>query len=236
MSDDEIQDDEPQSSLSAARFAERIEALGGPDGKPRMRDVFALAKQFVDLPPAEIDRLLDSEVHLVRVGALSIMGKRAVRRRTPEHIRKELFDLYVRRTDRINTWDLVDVSAHQVVGGYLLDKPRDLLYRLARSPRWWERRIAMWATMPFVRAGDLDDTFAIAEILVDDRQEFVQTVVGGMLREAGKHDRARLLAFLDRHAATAPRVLLRYAIEQLDPQRRTHYLSLGRRSGGRKTG
>jgi 3-methyladenine DNA glycosylase AlkD len=216
------------SELSGARFAERIVALGGPAGRPRMGDVFALAKQFIDLPVTEIDKLLDSEVHAVRVGAVSIMGKQAARRKTPEHVRKELFDLYLRRTDRINTWDLVDVSAHQVVGGYLLEKPRDVLYRLARSQRWWERRIAMFATMPFVRAGDLDDTFALAEILVADRHEFVQTVVGGMLREAGKRDLGRLLAFLDRYAATAPRVLLRYAIEHLDPQQRAHYLSLAK--------
>jgi 3-methyladenine DNA glycosylase AlkD len=212
--------------LTAAGFAERIDALRVPAGRDRVRmgDVFALAKQFIDLPTSEIDKLLDSDVHEVRVGALSIMGKRAARKRTPEADRADLFALYLRRTDRINTWDLVDVSAHQVIGGYLLDKPRDVLYRLARSEHWWERRIAMMATLAFVRTGDLDDTFALAELLVADPHEWVQTVVGGMLREAGKHDRGRLLAFLDRHAATAPRVLLRYAIEHLDPQQRAHYL------------
>jgi 3-methyladenine DNA glycosylase AlkD len=214
------------SQLTAARFTERIEALRVPAGRDRVRmgEVFALARQFVDLPSSEIDKLLDSDVHEVRVGALSVMGKQAIRKNTPEGLRAELFALYLRRTDRINTWDLVDVSAHHVVGGYLRDKPRDVLYRLARSAYWWERRIAMWATMAFVRTGDLDDTFALAELLVTDAHERVQTVVGGMLREAGKHDRDRLLAFLDRHAATAPRVLLRYAIEQLDPQQRAHYL------------
>jgi 3-methyladenine DNA glycosylase AlkD len=214
------------SQLTAARFVEGIEALRGPAGRPRMRDVFALAQRFIDLPRDEIDRLLDSEVHEVRVGAVSIMGKQAARKSTTDRARAALFDLYLSRTDRINTWDLVDVSAHQVIGGYLRDKPRDVLYRLARSDQWWERRIAMFATLTFVRAGDLDDTFALAEILVGDSHDLVQKVVGGMLREAGKHDRARLLAFLDRHAATAPRVLLRYAIEHLDPQLRRHYLSL----------
>jgi 3-methyladenine DNA glycosylase AlkD len=193
-----------------------------------MGDVFALARKFIDLPIAEIDTLLDSDTHEVRVGALSIMGKQAARKRTTEDTRRELFELYLRRTDRINTWDLVDVSAHQVIGGYLLDKPRDVLYRLARSGKWWERRIAMHATLTFVRAGDLDDTFGLAEILVADEHEMVHTEVGGMLREAGKHDRDRLLAFLDRHAATAPRVLLRNAIEHLEPDQRAHYLSLGR--------
>jgi 3-methyladenine DNA glycosylase AlkD len=191
-----------------------------------MGDVFGLAKEFVDMPPGEIDQLLTSPVHEARAGGLSIMGKQATDRRTPERRRKELYDLYLRRTDRINGWDLVDISAHQVVGGYLLDKPRDVLYELARSPRWWERRIAMFATLALVRKGDLDDTFALAEILVHDEHDLVQKVVGGMLREAGKRDRSRLLRFLDAYAATAPRVLLRDAIEHLDQAQRAHYLNL----------
>lgn len=194
-----------------------------------MGDIFALADEFIDLPLREIGKLLDSGMHEARVGALNIMGKQATRKSATEEIRKQLFDLYLSRTDRINTWDLVDLSAHKVVGGYLLDKPRDDLYRLARSDNWWERRIAMFATMAFVRVGDLDDTFALAEILVNDSHDLVQKVVGGMVREAGKRDRERLLSFLDRHAATAPRVLLRYAIEHLEPDRRAHYLSLGGR-------
>ena len=197
----------------------------------RMGEVFRLAKEFVDLPPDQIDQLLASPIHEARAGGLRIMGNQATRKQTPERRRKELYELYLRRTDRINDWDLVDISAHQVVGGYLLDKPRDVLYRLARSPRWWERRIAMYATLAFVRTGDLDDTFALAGILVHDEHDLMHKVVGGMLREAGKHDRARLLGFLDTYAATAPRVLLRYAIEHLDPQQRAHYLNLKPRGG-----
>lgn len=159
------------------------------------------------------------------------MGKQASRKRTPYRRRKELYGLYLRRTDKINDWDLVDISAHQVVGGYLLDKPRDVLYQLARSPRWWERRIAMFATLTFVRRSDLDDTFALAELLVHDEHDLVRKVVGGMLREAGKHDRPRLLGFLDTYAATAPRVLLRYAIEHLEQAQRAHYLSLKAQAG-----
>ena len=212
---------------TAAQFARRIDALRGAD-RVRMGDVFALAKEFIDLPPSGIDTLLDSDVHEVRVGAVSIMGKQATRKKTAESRRRELFDLYLRRIDRINTWDLVDVSAHQVIGGYLRDKPRDVLYTLARSGQWWERRTAMFATLAFVRAGDLDDTFALAEILVTDTHHYVHTVVGGLLREAGKHDRPRLLEFLDRHAATAPRVLLRFAIEHLEPEQRAYYLGRSR--------
>jgi hypothetical protein len=197
----------------------------------RMGEVFALAKEFIDLPPDQLDRLLASPIHEARAGGLSIMGKQASRKQTPERRRQELYQLYLRRSDRINDWDLVDISAHHVVGGWLLDKPRDVLYELARSPRWWERRIAVFATLAFVRKGDLDDTFALAELLVHDPHDLVQKVVGGMLREAGKHDRARLLRFLDTHAATAPRVLLRDAIEHLDPAQRAHYLNLRAQAG-----
>jgi 3-methyladenine DNA glycosylase AlkD len=124
--------------------------------------------------------------------------------------------------DRIDDWGLVDLGAPFVVGGYLhaADKPRDVLYELAHSGNVWERRTALWATMYFVRQGELDDTYDLCELLVDDPEHFVQTVVGGMLRTVGDNDVARLRGFLDRHAATMPRTALRYAIEHLDPAER----------------
>jgi 3-methyladenine DNA glycosylase AlkD len=117
------------------------------------------------------------------------------------------------------------------VGGYLFDKPRDVLYELAKSANPWERRTAITATWYFIRKGGLDDTFAIGELLVNDDHHFVQTAVGGWLREAGKRDRSRLEAFLDRHAATMPRVALRFAIEHLEPGVRKMYLGAGKRTG-----
>jgi len=192
----------------------------------RMRDVFALAREFVDMPPDEIEALLDSPVHEVRAGALSIMDKAARRKRTPPARRRELFDLYLRRMDRIDNWDLVDLAAPYVVGGYLYDKPRDVLYELAGSANLWERRTAMVSTLYFARQGDLDDIYGIAEALLADDHDLIHKAVGGMLREAGKHDRPRLLAFLDRHAAAMPRTMLRYASEHLDPDQRAHYRSL----------
>jgi len=194
----------------------------------RMGEIFSLAAEFVDMPIDEIDVLLCSPAHHQRIGALSIMGKQFTRKSTTDQRRRELYDLYLRRTDYINTWDLVDLSGHHIIGGYLVDKPRTVLYDLARSDRWWERRLAIFATLHFVRKADLDDTFAIAEILVNDSEEFVNKAVGGLLREAGKKDQDRLIAFLDQYAATAPRVTLRYAIEHLDPNLRQHYLGLGR--------
>ena len=147
-------------------------------------------------------------------------------RRTSASRRQELYELYVRRHDLIDTWDLVDRAAPWVVGGYLSDKPRNQLYVFARSANWWERRTAIVATYFFIRQDDLDDTFAVADVLADDPEDLVQKAVGGWVREAGKRDPGRLLEFLDRHARTMPRTALRYAIEHLDPETRRHYLHL----------
>jgi 3-methyladenine DNA glycosylase AlkD len=234
----------PQT-LTAERFEERLYALrptgerardaGGPRADDeersigvRMGDVFALAKEFIDLGPAEIERLLESPVHEVRVGAVSVMDWQARSKKTTEERRRELFELYVRRHDRIDTWDLVDRSAIWVVGEYLRDRPRDVLYELARSERPMERRTAILSTFAFIRRGDVDDALAIAELLVDDADDSVHKAVGWMLREVGKKEPARAAAFLDAHAATMPRVMLRYAIEKLDPEERSRYLGMGR--------
>lgn len=117
----------------------------------RMGQVFTLAKEFVEMSPGEIEKLLESSIHEVRAGALSIMDKQARNKKTPETRRKELFELYLKRMDRINNWDLVDVSAPFVVGGYLFDKPRDILYKLAKSKNIWERRTAIVSTAYFLR-------------------------------------------------------------------------------------
>ena len=234
------------TELTAGRFVERLTAYRSPDHLRkyqrafrvaeggdrfigvRMGQVFALAKEFIELPPAELDQLLDSPIHEVRVGALSIMDKQARRRRTPEGRRRELFELYLRRIDRIDNWDLVDLAAPYVVGGYLFDfdRPRDVLDELARSESPWQRRTAIVATGYFIRQGEVDDTFRIAELLAADDHDLVQKATGWMLREAGKRDRQRLLEFLDRRAARLPRTLLRYAIEHLDQQQRAHYLGM----------
>ncbi len=192
----------------------------------RMGQVFALAKEFIEMPPGEIEKLLESPIHEVRAGAVSIMDWQARNKKTPEARRKELFDLYMRRHDRINNWDLVDRSAPYVIGGYLLDKPRAILYELARSKNIWERRTAIVSTYYFVRQGDTSDTFKIAEMLLHDDQDLIHKATGGWLREAGKKDPKRLLSFLDKHAATMPRIALRYAIERLDKKQRVHYLSM----------
>src|SRR5215204_1634708 len=193
----------------------------------RMGSIFALAKQYAEMPAVEIEKLMESPVHEVRAGALSIMGQCAKDKKCPEERLKELYDLYVRRHDRINNWDLVDLAAYYVVGKYLADKPRDILYKLARSKNMWERRSAILATAHFIlKQKQVDDTFKIAELLIDDKEDLVHKGTGWMLRSAGDVDRKRLLTFLDEYAATMPRVLLRYSIEKLDKPLRKQYLNL----------
>jgi 3-methyladenine DNA glycosylase AlkD len=192
----------------------------------RMGTVFSLAKEFIEMSPGELETLLESDIHEARAGALSIMDKQGRRKRTPEVRRHELYELYLRRIDRINNWDLVDLAAPFVVGRYLFDKPRDVLYQLARSENLWERRTAIVATAYFIRQGDIDDTFRIAELLIGDDQDLIHKAVGGWLRAAGGQDRTRLLEFLDQHASRMPRTMLRYAMEHLDPEQRAYYRSL----------
>jgi len=192
----------------------------------RMGQVFSLAKEFIAMTPDEIEKLLESKVHEVRAGGCSIMDKQARSKRTSPAQRKELYDLYLRRHDRINNWDLVDVCAIHVVGGYLFERPRKILYKLARSKNMWERRTSIVSTAYFIRKGDLDDTYKIAEMLLEEKEDLVHKATGWMLRFAGDKDRPRLLRFLDKHAATMPRVALRYSMEHLDKQQRDHYLGL----------
>jgi len=192
----------------------------------RMGQVFALAKEFMNMTPDEIEKLLESPIHEVRVGAVSIMDWQARSKKISDERRKELFDLYIKRHDRINNWDLVDRSAPYVVGGYLFDKPRAILYKLARSKNMWERRTAIVSTFFFIRKGEIDDTFKIAEMLLNDKEDLIHKAAGGWLREAGKQDRPKLLRFLEQHAAIMPRTFLRYAIEHLDKKQREHYMNM----------
>jgi len=189
----------------------------------RIGKIFPIAKQFAEMPFADIEKLLESRFYEVRMGAVSMMDFQARNKRITPEERFALFDLYVRRHDRINNWDLVDRAAPYVVGGYLADKPRDMLYRLARSRNPWERRTAIVSTYYFIRAGDVDDTFRIAEILVNDEHELVQKAVGSWLREAGKKDQKRLVQFISSHP-TMPRPILRYAVEKLPAAYRSKFL------------
>lgn len=214
----------PEQRHRYTRYFPNDESFAGV----RMGDVFQLAAQALDMPVVDIETLLESPVHEVRAGACSIMGKAAAHRKVTADRHRDLYELYLRRHDRIDTWDLVDLAAHQVVGGWLVDKPRDPLYALAASSFWPERRTAIVATAAFIRRKDLADTFGLAQALVGDENEFVQKATGWMLRYAGDVDRSSLLAFLDANAARMPRIALRSSLEKLDTATRSGYLARAR--------
>lgn len=207
--------------LGQGQYAEGDVFIGVPMGA-----VFALAKRFIEMPVFEIEKLLESEIHEARAGAMSIMDKAGRSKQTSPGRLKALYDLYLRRHDRINNWDLVDLGAQYVVGQYLAERPRDILYELTRSESLWERRTAIVATAYFLRQGEVDDTFKIAELLLDDDEDLIHKAVGGWLRHAGKQDRARLLAFLEQHAARMPRTMLTYAVEHLDAEQKAYFRGL----------
>ena len=190
----------------------------------RMATIFRLAKQYVELPLKEIEKLLQSEYYEGRMGAVSIMDFQARNKKITPNARKALFDLYIKNHQRINNWDLVDRSAPYVVGGYLMDKPRNILYKLAKSKNIWERRTSIVSTYYFIRQNDVDDTFKIAALLVHDKEDLINKAVGSWVREAGKRNRQKLIGFLDRYAATMPRVTLRYAIEKLSKKEKEFYM------------
>jgi DNA alkylation repair enzyme len=193
------------------KFDEALPGKGDQFIGVRMGQVFALAALFIEMPPGEIEKLLESPIHEVRAGGCSIMGKQASSKKTPESRRKELYDLYLRRPDRVNDWGLVDLASYKVVGSYLFDfdKPRSILYRLARSKVTWERRTAIVSTLYFIGKGDVADAYKIAAILIKDEQDLVNKGTGWALRYAGRKDRQKLLSFLDEHAGTMPRIALR---------------------------
>ncbi len=164
----------------------------------RMGTVFDIAKANTAMPLDDVDQLLDSDTYEERMVAVSILDFKA---RAKNADRAALYDLWMRRLDRIDTWDYIDRSAPRVVGWYLLDKPRDPLFELARSDDRWHRRAAITAAFWIIRSGDLDDPLALCEILAADPEHLVQTNVGVALREIGRVDAERLEEFLDRRGS-----------------------------------
>jgi 3-methyladenine DNA glycosylase AlkD len=185
-----------------------------------------LALQGGELYIPALERLLHSKIHEERALALFILVRR-FERGAPKG-QKACVDAYLRNTRWINNWDLVDLSCYKILGPWLLDKPRSPLYRLAKSPSLWERRIAVVTTLAFIRQGELADTFALCKHLLGDPEDLLHKACGWMLREAGKRDGRALLSFLDLHAPRMPRTMLRYAIEKLPPKQRRRYLDMPR--------
>ena len=170
-----------------------------------------VAKEFKDASFTTVKELLASPWHEMRLCGLLILVQQS-----RKEVSCEVFDFYLSVTDRINNWDLVDLTAPQIVGGYLLDKPRDVLYRLAESPLLWDNRIAIVSTVTFIRRGDLEDTYQLATKMMGHPHDLMHKAIGWMLREAGKKDSERLYDYVEAHRLEMPRTMLRYAIEKFD--------------------
>ena len=181
-------------------------------------NIRAIAKLHKDISIEEIRDLIQSEWHEVRLCALIIMVEKS--KKKDETLRKELFNLYLSQTERINNWDLVDLSCRFIIGEYLLDKSRDILYQLAQSPLLWDNRIAIVSTYAFIRKGQLEDTYALSDLMMQHPHDLMHKAIGWMLREAGKRDSERLYDYVMSHRADMPRTMLRYAIEKFSPKER----------------
>lgn len=179
---------------------------------------------------ADLEECIMSGYHELRLAGLLALVEHFSHSRRDAAAQKRCIDFYLSHTERINNWDLVDLSCYRLLGEWLCDKDRSLLYELARNGRSiWEQRIGIVSTMAFVRRGETADTFAVADILLNHPHDLIQKAVGWLLREAGKKDEAALCAFLDARAPLMPRTMLRYAIEKFPEERRMHYLSAGKR-------
>lgn len=176
-----------------------------------MPDQRALAKQYRSVELAELKPLLYSEVHEHRMTALLILTYQF--EKADEKGRKAVYDFYFKHLAQVNNWDLVDSSAHKIMGEYLRDKDRSILRKLAKSKKLWEKRIAMIATSDYIRSGDFKDALVIAEILVHDEHDLIHKAVGWMLREIGKRNPEAEKKFLRKYHQTMPRTMWRYAVE-----------------------
>jgi len=183
---------------------------------PAMRRI---ARRYVHLPLTDVAKVLASPIHEHRFVALEILVAQYEQGDT------RIFNFYLKHTKFVNNWDLVDTSAPYIVGEHLLTRPRKILYRLAKSKNLWERRIAIVSTQTLIRDGEIEDTFAIAKILLPDEHDLIHKAVGWMLREAGKQSAPALVKFLKQHYAQMPRTALRYAIERFPAERRKKMLA-----------
>ena len=174
----------------------------------------------------DLEECIASEYHELRLAALLALVEIFSHARKDPALQKACVDFYLSHTGRINNWDLVDLSCYPLLGQWLLDKDRGILYDLARNGKTlWEQRIGIVSTMTFIRSGQLGDTFAIADILLHHPHDLIHKAVGWLLREAGKRDKAALDAFLQDRYRTMPRTMLRYAIEKYPESERLAYLS-----------
>ena len=186
-------------------------------------DVRKVARKYRDLPASEIVALLADPMHECRLAGLLVLVDRY--EKGDERQQKATVELYLDVIDGVNNWDLVDATAHKILGPWLEHRDRRLLYDFARSNHLWRQRIAVIACLHFIRASDFDDFAAICDLLLNHKHDLIHKAVGWMLREAGKRDEDWLREFLRPRYAQMPRTMLRYAIEKLDPPVRKAYLT-----------
>ncbi|MEM9282482.1 MAG: DNA alkylation repair protein [Verrucomicrobiota bacterium] len=187
-----------------------------------------VAKAFRDLPLEELEKLLAESTHEYRLTALIILVHQFAKARAEED-RERLKDFYLAHLDAVNYWDLVDASAHKILGEWMVDQTlearNDILELLAGSPDWWRQRVAVVACLPLIRRSQFGEILWLSERFVEHPHDLIQKAVGWMLREVGKRDLNPLREFLREYAAVMPRVMLRYAIEKMDPVERKQWLS-----------
>jgi 3-methyladenine DNA glycosylase AlkD len=213
--------------MNAKKFIEALNIIGRDYlGEIPKREIFSLAKKYQQITVFEVVKLLTDEDANRRLGAVSILDWKARNKKTTQKERKEIYEAYIGNHNWIDNWGLVDRSAPYVVGGYLHDKDKKPLYDLAKSQNPMERRTSIVSTYFFIKKNEVEDTFKIAEILVNDEDEYVQKAVGSWIREAGKKEEEKLKKFLNKYATEMPRITLRYAIEKFDKKTRDYYLNL----------
>ena len=181
-----------------------------------------IAKRFRELPLGEVTKLLNDPFHECRLTGVLILVAQYERADTAR--REHLVEYYIQHLDQVNNWDLVDSSAHKILGHWLLDRPRDILFTLADSGHLWRQRVAVIACLTLIKQGEFREIKQLAKLFLTHEHDLMHKAVGWMLREMGKQDEGELIRFLDRYSSEMPRTMLRYAIEKLPPDIRRDYL------------
>lgn len=181
-----------------------------------------ICKKYYDLELSDLQELLNSRVHEHRMCALFILIHQYFG--AQNNLKKKIVEFYLKNTKNINNWDLVDLSAHKILGDYLIERDRIILYNLAKSNNLWEKRISIISCFAFIRKNDFNDALKISEILLSDTHDLIHKAVGWMLREIGKKNLKIEEDFLKKHYKDMPRTMLRYAIERFEEDKRKAYL------------
>jgi 3-methyladenine DNA glycosylase AlkD len=181
-----------------------------------------IAKQYKDLLFQEVQELLKSKKHEERLIALFILIEQY--RKGGEEMKKKIYTFYLENSKRVNNWDLVDLSAGRIIGAYLLERNKNILFKLAKSKNLWERRMAIMSTFHFIKNGFYNTTLDISDILLNDKHDLIHKAVGWMLREIGNRDLSTEEIYLKKHYKNMPRTMLRYAIEKFPENKRQSYL------------